>query len=355
MLADSILREICRPIDVDGQTVRVGGTIGLATYPQDGLTTESLVSAADAAMYEGKQSGGNTVRVFDPALARAVAASADLERDVRQALHDQSFSVVYQPIVEMPGERCVAFEALLRWTHPIRGNVQPSEFIPVAEHSGLIGRLGQWVLLQACREAATWPREAAMAVTVNVSMAQIFSGELLQDVSAALTDSGLQPHLLHLELTESMVGIDHQRVVPVLQVLRNLGVRIALDDFGTGFSSLSRLRNWPIDTVKIDKAFVRAMTRDGTAVIRATLLIASEYGLKVIVEGVETVEQLRDLSALGVHSFQGYLFSRALAGAEVIPWLVRVAQPAVPKARGFGWHRPEVPRAIEHAAPIAVD
>ncbi len=349
VLADAVLREISRPIDVDGQTVRVGGTIGLAAYPRDGLTPDGLVSAADAAMYEGKQSGGNMVRVFDPALAHAVAASADLERDLRQALQDEALSVVYQPIVEMPGERCVAFEALVRWMHPTRGNVQPSEFIPVAEHSGLIGRLGRWVLVQACREAVSWPVDMGMAVTVNVSMAQIFSGELLQDVSTALTQSGLSPHLLHLELTESMVGIDHLRVVPVLQTLRNLGVRIALDDFGTGFSSLSRLRNWPIDTVKVDKAFVRAMERDGTAVIRATLLIASEYGLSVIVEGVETVEQWRELAALGVQSFQGYLFSRALRAVEIVPWLVRVAQPSVPRARGFGWSKGEPARVADHA------
>ncbi len=341
VLADTVLREIGRPIDFDGQTVRVGGTIGVACFPHDGATPDTLVSAADAAMYEGKQSGGNMVRVFDPALAHAVAASADLERDLRQALQDEALSVVYQPIVAMPGERCVAFEALVRWAHPARGNVQPSEFIPVAEQSGLIGRLGRWVLRQACHDAASWPPDRAIAVAVNVSMAQIVSGELLQDVTTALTQSGLPPQRLHLELTESMVGIDHVRVIPVLQTLRDMGVRIALDDFGTGFSSLSRLRHWPIDTVKVDKAFVRTMERDGTAVIRATLLIAGEYGINVVVEGVETVEQWRQLAALGVHSFQGYLFSRALAGSEILPWLLRVAQPAVPRSRGFGWSRME--------------
>ncbi len=354
-LAASVLREVLRPIVVDGQTVRLGGTVGIATYPQDGRTPDALVSAADAAMYDGKQAGGNVVRVFDPALAQAVAASAQLERDLRLALHDEALTLAYQPIVEMPGERCVAFEALVRWDHPARGSVPPDEFIPVAEHSGLIGRLGQWVLARACQDAAGWPPEAGIAVTVNVSLAQVFSGDLLQDVSAALARSGLPAHRLRLELTESMAGADHQRVIPVLRQLRGLGVGIALDDFGTGFSSLSRLRTWPIDTVKIDKAFVQAMDRDGTAVIRATLLVAREYGLNVTVEGVETVEQWRELAALGVQSFQGFLFSHPLSGAMVLPWLVRVSEPAVPRTRRLGWGRLEHSPLIERASPFAGD
>ena len=342
LLAGDILREASRPIDVDGQTVRVGGTIGLATYPQDGLTPDVLVSAADAAMYNGKQCGGNIVRVYDPALADAVAVSASLEADLRQALRDQSLSLVYQPIVEMPGERCAAFEALVRWQHPIRGNIPPIEFIPVTEHSGLIGRLGQWVLDRACVEAAAWPgnhadlADTGPTVCVNVSLAQVISGELQQDVVNALERSGLPANRLQLELTESLVGADHMRIIPVLTAIRGMGVSIALDDFGTGFSSLSRLRHWPINIVKIDKSFVEAMPQDGTAVIRATLLVALEYGLSVTVEGVETVEQWRELTNLGVQSFQGFLFSRPLPAAEVAPWLERVSKSRTPHGRGFG-------------------
>ncbi len=337
LLAAEILREVCLPIDVDGQMVRVGGTVGLATYPLDGWTPDTLVSAADAAMYAGKQSGGNVVRTYDPALADSVAVSADLERDLRQAMRDGLLTLAYQPIIEMPGERCAAFEALLRWRDPVRGNVSPAEFIPVAEHAGLIGRLGQWVLEHACLEAATWQQDSAPAVSVNVSLAQVISGELQRDVAKALQQSGLPAHQLQLELTESLVGADYLRIVPVLHAVREMGVRIALDDFGTGFSSLSRLREWPVNIVKVDKSFIHGMARDGTAVIRATLLVAREYGLYVTAEGVETVEQWRELTSLGVQSFQGYLFSRPLDAANVLPWLDRVAQPKVPRLGGLGW------------------
>lgn len=345
-LAAEILREVCLPVEVDGQTVRLGGTIGLAIYPQDGCTPDALVSAADAAMYAGKQSGGNVVRIYDAALAGAVAASADLERDLRQAMQADALYLVYQPIIEMPGERCAAFEALVRWRDPVRGNVPPAEFIPVAEHAGLIGRLGQWVLERACQEAAAWQQDSAPAVSVNVSLAQVISGELQHDVARALQQSGLPAHQLHLELTESLVGADHLRIVPMLQEVRRMGVRIALDDFGTGFSSLSRLRDWPVSIVKIDKSFVRAMARDGTAVIRATLLVAREYGLYVTAEGVETVEQWRELTGLGVHSFQGFLFSRPLEAADVPAWLDRVSRPVAPRIGGLGWSK------LEHSAVL---
>ena len=333
VLAGNILREISLPIDVDGQTVRVGGTIGVATCPQDGNSPEILVGAADAAMYDGKQAGGNIVRVYDPELASAVAASSGLERDLREAMRQDALSVVYQPIIAMPGERCMAFEALLRWHHPTRGNVPPAAFIPVAEHSGLIGRLGQWVLERACHEAVGWGAAGGPAVSVNVSLAQVTSGQLPQDVAAALERSGLPPGQLHLELTESMVGADHLRIIPVLKAVRDMGVSIALDDFGTGFSSLSRLHDWPVNIVKIDKTFVRSLERDGTAVIRATLLVAREYGLGVTVEGVETVAQWRELEALGVRSFQGFLFSHPLEAQDVKPWLEQVGQHG---ERGFG-------------------
>ena len=322
VLASDILRAISLPIEVDAQTtVRVGGTIGLASYPHDGQSPDVLVSAADAAMYDGKQSGGDIVRVYDPDLARAVAASSGLERDLRQAMNDDVLTVAYQPIIALPGERCIALEALVRWQDPIRGNVPPSEFIPVAEHSGLVGRLGKWVLHRACIEAVGWAFEGGPAVSVNVSLAQVTSGELPRDVLAALEASGLPACQLHLELTETMVGGDHVRIIPVLKALREIGVSIALDDFGTGFSSLSRLHDWPINIVKVDKMFVRSLEQHGSAVIRATLLVAEEYGLDVTVEGVETTEQWRELTALGVRSFQGFLFSEPLAAADVRPWL----------------------------------
>ena len=342
LLAGDILRTLSQPIDLDPQTVRVVGTIGMATYPADGLTPDELVSAADKAMYDGKQSGGNVVRVYDTALANAAERSSGLERDLRQALHDGTLSLAFQPVVELPEQRCSALEALARWTHPERGVIAPSEFIPLAEQTGLIGRLGRWVLQRACHEAMTWPDlEGRPAVAVNVSLAQVLSGELMHDVTTALEQSGLPPRLLQLELTESLVGAEHERVVPVLVALRELGISIALDDFGTGFSSLSRLRNWPVNIVKIDESFVRTMSEDGAAVIRATLLVAREYGLTVTAEGVETVEQWKELAGLGVRQFQGYLFARPLAPADVEAWLAQVGRAQGHQARRLGWSKLE--------------
>ena len=353
VLAESILRQLSAPIEIDGQTVRVGATIGVARFPQDGTNPDALVTAADAALYAGKLSGGNTIRVYDPAMADAVAASLALQRDLLYALETDGLSLNYQPIVQMPEERCVAFETLIRWHHPTRGTVPPSEFIPVAEQSGLIGRLGQWVLRRACEDAVNWPEHAGAAVSVNVSMAQIISGILVQDVAEALGRSGLPPQRLHLELTESMVGSDHLRIVPVLQTLHGMGIRIALDDFGTGFSSLSRLRTWPIDIVKIDQSFVQGMRTDGTAVIRATLLVAREYGLTVTVEGVETIEQWKELAGLGVCSFQGYLFCHPLEANAVSPWLDVICAPKPQRKLGFGWSKAYPSATFAGATPPA--
>ncbi len=326
-LARKLLHCVSLPIDVGAQTVHIGSSIGLACYPRDATTQDGLVGAADLAMYAGKQAGGDTVWIFDPAIAQAIDDSHQLEGELRQALDDDVLTLSYQPIVEMPLERCVALEALLRWQHPTRGPIDPSEFIPMAENAGLIGRLGRWVLERACMDAATWQGDAAPGVTVNVSLAQITSGRLPEEVAAALARSGLAPGRLQLEITESMVGAEHSRIVPVLRVLREMGVGIALDDFGTGFSSLSRLRIWPIDTIKIDRSFIGAMAAGGTAVIRATLLVAEEYGLTVTAEGVETREQQLQLVQLGINRLQGYLFSRPLSSADAARWLFSRAHP----------------------------
>jgi predicted signal transduction protein with EAL and GGDEF domain len=337
LLAGDIIQTLSRPVVIGAQKLRVGGTVGMATYPADGATPDALVSAADLAMYDGKQSGGSVVRVYDLALARAAARNSDLERDLRQALRDGSLSIAFQPIVELPEQRCSTMEALARWYHPARGTISPGEFIPLAEQTGLIGELGRWILERACQEAAGWPEADRPAVAVNVSLAQVLSGELVNDVTAALTRSGLPASQLHIELTESMVGAEHERVVPVLVGLRALGVSIALDDFGTGFSSLSRLRTWPVNIVKIDESFVRTMADDGGVVIRATLLVAREYGLAVIAEGVETVEQWKELTGLGVRSFQGHLFATPLAPEAVAPWLNHIGRLRSQQRKHLGW------------------
>lgn len=319
-LAAVVLRCFAEPFGHAEQALHVSATIGVASYPQHGRTQDALILAADVAMFAGKQDGGNLVRLFAPALAETVASAHGIEQGLRRALDQGGLSLAYQPIVNADG-RCTAMEALMRWTDEQRGPVSPAEFIPVAERSGLIGRLGEWALHRACRDAALWPGHPAPVVSVNVSIWQVMSGQLPGQVRAALAQSGLPAARLQLELTESLVGRGGQAGLAGLDELRKIGVRITLDDFGTGFSSLSRLRSWPLDAVKVDRSFVQAMATEGTTLVQATLLIAASYGLGVTAEGVETQSQRDTLLALGVTSFQGYLFARPMPAETVDAWL----------------------------------
>jgi predicted signal transduction protein with EAL and GGDEF domain len=293
-------------------------------FPADGRTQDELIRAADVAMYEAKKEGKGRIKLFDPALARDVEERHMLEQALRDAVGRGELSLAYQPILAARSLRCDAFEALLRWSHPTRGPIGPGVFIPIAEQSGQIAAIGRWVLMEACRTAAGW-RGAAPAVTVNVSVAQVLSGSLLDDVDAALACSGLPPARPQVEITESMFVSDHVRVTPVFSDLRRRGLKILLDDFGTGFSSLAYLGKLPLDVIKIDQSFVRVAERDGYAVIRAILLIARAMALEVTAEGVETDAQCRTLGELGVDRLQGYLLGRPMAQDAVAGWLERHA------------------------------
>jgi diguanylate cyclase (GGDEF)-like protein len=310
------------PISIGAETVRIDATIGVALFPHHGRTADELIRAADMAMYAAKGGGRGRVRIFDPALAEALCVRLLLEHELHEAIAAGALRLEFQPIVAADDKRCHALEVLLRWNHPARGNVGPSEFIPLAERSGDIITIGRWALVNACAAAASWPGDPAPAVSVNVSVAHIMAGSLLDDVRAALASSGLEPRRLHLEVTESLFVSDHELIVPTLAALRAMGIRISLDDFGTGFSSLGNLRLLPIDTLKIDKSFVDRVDGESGPIIRAIRSLAHALDIELVAEGVETPHQAALLQSIGVHFLQGYHFSRPLPSREVAAWLI---------------------------------
>ena len=319
-LAGKLRAALVAPIKAGQDLLRIDATIGIALFPKDAATHDELIRAADMAMYEGKKEGGGRVKLFDAGLAHDLSERHMLEQALRDAIENGDFSLAFQPIVSAETAKCEAFEALLRWHHPVRGAISPAVFIPVAEQSGQIGAIGRWVLQEACRAAAAWPGDAP-PVTVNVSVEQVQSGTLLADVQDALGASRLPVHRLQLEITESLFAQDQSRVTAVIDALRAMGVRILMDDFGAGYSSLACLSSLPLDVIKIDKSFVHATGKDGDAFIKAILLIARSLQLRVVAEGIETQDQRDTMRSLGVEMLQGYWFARPMRDDQVGVWL----------------------------------
>lgn len=313
---------VCEPIRCGSETVGVGATIGIAFYPDHGRTADELIAAADMAMYAGKEDGRGRVRTFTPALADQVYNRILLRQALRDAIAQNALRLEYQPIVAAVSGRCEALEALLRWNHPTLGPISPTEFIPLAERSGDIIRIGRWVLAQACAAAASWPGHPAPAVSVNVSVAQIEAGGMLNDVRVALATSGLAANRLHVEVTESLFASDHAHIIPTLVALQELGVRISLDDFGTGFSSLGALQSLPIDILKIDKSFIDHVDGKSYPIVTSIRSLAYALDIEIIAEGVENANQAALLRSMGVHYFQGYFYSRPLPEQQVKTWLL---------------------------------
>lgn len=318
-LALELRDEVVKPIDAGNETVWVDATIGISLFPDHGDTQDKLVRSADLAMYAAKQNKHHRVRLFDPALAEQVAKGHFLGQCLSDAISNHKLSVVFQPIVDASRGNCDALEALVRWKHPEHGSIPPAEFIPMAERSGDILALGRWVLMEACRAATKWP--GSPAVSVNVSAAQVLAGYIIDDVKDALAATGLPADRLHLELTETAFAGDFDGVVPVLATLRGMGIRVSLDDFGTGFSSLSYLQRLPVDTLKIDKAFVAGMENESKSIVKAIISMAEALGYGIVAEGVESRKQMTSLLALGVERQQGYHFARPLPAGAVEGWL----------------------------------
>lgn len=317
-LAEKIIEVVGQPNSIDGHDVTVGASVGIAVARPGDINTENFLKSADLAMYSAKSDGRGTYRMFDPEMDAIVQARRLLERDMRTALAQDGFRLFYQPLVNLQTKKVTAFEALMRWQHPERGMVPPSDFIPVAEEMGLIVQLGEWALRQACAEATEWPD--GVCVSVNLSPLQFSKGNLVSSVMSALASAGLPASRLELEITESVLLEKSERNITILNQLRDLGVRISMDDFGTGYSSIGYLRSFPFDKIKIDQSFVRDLLVDegSLAIVRAIAGLGVSFGMITTAEGVETEEQMRCLNLEGCIEVQGYLYSRPVPADEIV-------------------------------------
>jgi diguanylate cyclase (GGDEF)-like protein len=331
-LVARIYQAIREPFECLGHLLTTDASIGIALAPQHGTDLDQLLRNADLAMYAAKADGRRTYRFFEPAMDARVKAQRTLELDLRQAIANGGFELHYQPLVSLADNRVTGCEALLRWRHPSRGMISPAEFIPVAEETGLINQLGEWVLASACTEAASWPNDVKVAV--NVSPIQFRGQAFALKVAAALAASGLPAHRLELEITEAVLIRDDEAALAMLHQLRALGVRIALDDFGTGYSSLSYLQRFPFDKIKIDRCFIKDVAEpDGSAcIVQAVVNIATARRMTTTAEGVETKAQLDMLRSLGCSEMQGFLFSPALPAAGIMQLLQSRRQKAAAAA-----------------------
>jgi diguanylate cyclase (GGDEF)-like protein/PAS domain S-box-containing protein len=316
-LAERLVEILGAPYDIQGHQLNIGVSIGIAFAPNDGEDPDQLLKNADMALYRAKEDGRGTYRFFEPGMDARAQARRLLEIDLRAALTRDEFEVHYQPIHDLNKDQITAFEGLIRWKHPLRGMISPMDFIPLAEETGLITPLGDWILRKACMDAATWSREVRVAV--NLSPVQFKNSNLVQSVISALAASGLAPERLELEITESVLLQDSEATLAALHKLRSFGVKISMDDFGTGYSSLSYLRSFPFDKIKIDRSFVHELaTRDDSmAIVRAVTGLGKSLGISIVAEGVETNEQLGLLRTEGCTEVQGFLFSRPRPAQDV--------------------------------------
>jgi len=326
MLASQVVEKVSAPYEIAGHQLVIGVSIGISLAPEDGKNPDELLKKADLALYRAKEDGRGTYRFFETGMDARAQARRLLELDLRAALKREEFEVYYQPIRDVAKDVVVAFEALVRWNHSLRGMISPVNFIPLAEETGLIVPLGDWVLRQACLDAASWSQDVCVAV--NLSPVQFKNPSLVSAVTEALKASGLPAHRLELEITESVLLQNSEATLAVLHELRAFGVRISLDDFGTGYSSLSYLRSFPFDKIKIDRSFVSELaTRDDSmAIVRAVTGLGKSLGIVTTAEGVETDAQFDLLRREGCTQAQGYLFSRPRPAAEVENMLIQPRQ-----------------------------
>jgi diguanylate cyclase (GGDEF)-like protein/PAS domain S-box-containing protein len=321
-VAAKIIKSLSRPFEVAGNTLNTSCSIGISIYPDDAEDERALMKNADTAMYHAKEKGRNNYQFFSPEMNVRAVERHSLETDLRQGLERDEFILHYQPQVDIASGRVVGVEALLRWQHPTRGLLSPATFMDVAEESGLIEPIGQWVLRNACQRAKVWQDTGypSIKIAVNLSARQLIKPrEFSRRLSRILSSTGLDPRYLELEMTESLLLHNAEENIAVLRKLGQDGVRIAVDDFGTGYSSLSYLRQLPIDTLKIDRSFVRDLETDpeDAAIIQAVVAMAHSLGLQVTAEGVETHGQLEALAGIGCDEYQGYLFSKPLPAMEL--------------------------------------
>ena len=321
-LARRVIFDLSQPYSIDGSAISIGCSVGIAVAPEDGADSETLVRNADLALYAAKGDGRGIHRFFRSELLVGAQSRKQLEDDLRHALAGDQFHIAYQPVVSTRSERIVGYEALLRWEHPTRGLVSPTEFIPVAEDCGLIEAIGEWVLRTACVEAAGWPHD--IRVAVNVSPIQFANPALPVLVTSALAKSGIAPHRLELEITEGVFLDETAATEQMFRTLKGCGVRLALDDFGTGYSSLGYLKKAPFDKIKIDQSFVRGAAIAGNrnaAIIKAIVMLADTLGMETTAEGVEIHDEIALIRDLGCSHIQGYVYGKAARAADVLAQL----------------------------------
>jgi diguanylate cyclase (GGDEF)-like protein len=316
-LADRILDAITEPYDLDGRRFSIGTSIGVTFAPLDGNNADALIKNADLALYKAKSQGGSRYCLFEAAMEAEARERQELEDDMRRAIAREEFELHYQTVVDIGSRGCTGAEALVRWRHPQRGLIPPNQFIAIAEESGLIVPLGEWILRKACADASHWP--ANMKLAVNLSPAQFKQGDLLRVITSTLAESALAPERLELEITETVLLERNEHSLAVLRELKNLGVSIVLDDFGIGYSSMRYLQMFPFDKIKIDKSFIQSMTShtDSAAIVCAITGLGRTLDIETTAEGVESVEQLALLRSAGCQFAQGFLFSRPVPLAEL--------------------------------------
>ena len=325
-IAERIVRTMAAPFMIDGHQIAIGASVGIAIAPEDGDTTDVLMKNADMALYRAKSEGRSTFHFFEKDMDAAIQKRRMIEAGLRAALSLHELRLVFQPLVGLKENRVTCFEALLRWTHGTT-IISPAEFIPIAEETGLIVPIGEWVLREACEAAANWPSDARVAV--NLSPVQFKNKRLFETVHNILAETGLPPTRLELEITESLLLNDNEQTLQTLHRLRAIGIRISMDDFGTGYSSLSYLRAFPFDKIKIDRSFMRDLESrgDSLAIIKAVIGLGHSLGMSTTAEGVETEEQLKAVREQGCNEVQGFLFSPPLEPIQVLALLAKEGRP----------------------------
>jgi diguanylate cyclase (GGDEF)-like protein/PAS domain S-box-containing protein len=327
--ANRILSDLSQPFMLDGQEVFITASIGISLYPLDGTDADALLKAADIAMYHAKNQGKNNVQFYAQSMNDATLERLNMENELHRAIERNEFLLYYQPKLDAKSREVVGIEALIRWKHPDKGMISPAEFIPLAEESGMIVRIGEWVLNAACRRNRAWRATGlpSFNMSVNLSNRQFGHKDLIETVTRALKDVEMDPNHLELEITESTIMQNPEKSIATLRQFKEMGIRISIDDFGTGYSSLNYLRRIPFDSLKIDRSFVMNIntSQDDAAIVRAIIAMAHSLKLRVIAEGVEKEEQFAFLRELGCDEVQGYLFSKPLPAEEYIRFIATMS------------------------------
>lgn len=317
---ERINEALSEPFNIDGHEIFVSYSAGFSLYPQDGINAEKLLMNADVAMYRAKEQSGNSFQFYAPEMHARINDRLDLENSLRHALERQEFFLMYQPQVDIKTKKVFGMEALIRWNHPTLGMVSPVKFIPLAEDTGLIVPIGQWVIRTACEQLKMFHSDGldGLTVSVNLSGRQFHEKDLIPSIAQVLADTVLAAEHLELELTESILMSNSQEIIAILDALKDMGLKLAIDDFGTGYSSLSYLKSFPMNKLKIDQSFVKdiATREDDSAVVRAIISLGHSLNLQVIAEGVETIEQLEFLTAHNCDEIQGYFYSKPLTASD---------------------------------------